>query len=394
MEGSAYSVINLFCVLILSLLLIKTISDPNLVKNHKKIFALTIISQIGMYLADAFGNFIAIGLLPWGKVANSIIQFLYFASLSMTCLRTFLLLESINESSLYNNMKVRIIMSSLSILLTLVAFISMILSICGSSFHFLYYIDDVGGYHRGDFNFLQLVCTFSYLLLLLVQGLYGLIKKNNYARISTYKYMIIFVIPAMLGGILQLVVPQYPLLAMGITIATIIIYTHLLQEQVLVDFLTTIYNRKALYNYLQSKIKNFDNELYLIMIDLDNFKSINDIYGHVEGDSALRDFGILLNGLSKRTGCFVARYGGDEFTIVCDLSDSSPIDSFIDDLNNNIESLNDERKTNYNIAISYGYSKYGTEYSNIQQFIDSADQLLYLDKRTKKAGKDKKQLSK
>jgi diguanylate cyclase (GGDEF)-like protein len=265
------------------------------------------------------------------------------------------------------------------------------LSICGADFHFLYYIDEAGGYHRGDFNFLQLICTFSYLLFLLVQGAYGLIKKNNYARIATYKYMIIFVIPAMLGGIIQLLVPQYPLLAMGITIATLILYTHLLQEQVLVDFLTTIYNRKALYTYLQSKIRNFDNELYLIMIDLDGFKQINDLYGHVEGDSALRDFGIMLSKLSKKTGCFVARYGGDEFTIVCDIAE---IDNFIDDLNNNITKLNQERETAYNIEISYGYSKYGSEFSNIQQYIESADQLLYLDKRTKKEERAKKELRK
>ncbi len=85
-----------------------------------------------------------------------------------------------------------------------------------------------------------------------------------------------------------------------------------------VDKLTMVNNRNNLMGFINYKIKNHDGNLYLFMIDIDRFKSINDNYGHLIGDEAL----VLVSKVLK-SACvpfkkrpYIARFGGDEFIIV------------------------------------------------------------------------------
>ena len=84
------------------------------------------------------------------------------------------------------------------------------------------------------------------------------------------------------------------------------------------DPLTGLYNRDALDNILKAEImkaKLSKKVLSVIFLDLDNFKAINDSYGHQYGDEVLRKVGEILRS-SVRKGDIVARYGGDEFVIL------------------------------------------------------------------------------
>jgi diguanylate cyclase (GGDEF)-like protein len=60
--------------------------------------------------------------------------------------------------------------------------------------------------------------------------------------------------------------------------------------------------------------------MLLFMMDIDNFKSINDAYGHIEGDGALKAFSDAMKDVAIRYSAFIARYGGDEFCMVMDAS--------------------------------------------------------------------------
>ncbi len=89
-------------------------------------------------------------------------------------------------------------------------------------------------------------------------------------------------------------------------------------EFAITDELSTLYNDRYFHVKLQEFIKNCreeDRDLILLFIDLDNFKSINDIYGHLAGSQALREVGILLKNLVKNDRILLARYGGDEFVL-------------------------------------------------------------------------------
>jgi len=90
-------------------------------------------------------------------------------------------------------------------------------------------------------------------------------------------------------------------------------------EFAIIDELSTLYNdryfHKKLLEYIKKAREN-DEELSLIFIDLDNFKSVNDKYGHLAGSQALREVGILLKATVNLNGSVLARYGGDEFVLL------------------------------------------------------------------------------
>ncbi len=91
-----------------------------------------------------------------------------------------------------------------------------------------------------------------------------------------------------------------------------------LREQAIRDPLTELYNRRFLSEVLEREIeraKRYGHPLTLVMADVDDFKGVNDRYGHLVGDAALRRVGEVLQ-RSVRAGDYVFRYGGEEFVLL------------------------------------------------------------------------------
>lgn len=80
------------------------------------------------------------------------------------------------------------------------------------------------------------------------------------------------------------------------------------------DSLTGLFNHSAAEEYLESVLDS-GKTVSMVRLDIDNFKSMNETYGHVVGDSYLKHVGNLLTQCAKENGCFVARYSGDEFIL-------------------------------------------------------------------------------
>jgi len=98
-----------------------------------------------------------------------------------------------------------------------------------------------------------------------------------------------------------------------------------LEQVVNVDpMLTTVHNRRALDSHLTEAIRKAEAEgtpLSLLMLDIDNFKKdINDVHGHLAGDDILRTLAKILTIHASNNNAFAARYGGDEFVLVCNIS--------------------------------------------------------------------------
>jgi len=95
-------------------------------------------------------------------------------------------------------------------------------------------------------------------------------------------------------------------------------YTKDLEYYATRDGLTELYNQRVFNEFLHYEVEraNRNNSVFsLLFIDLDNFKFINDMYGHNFGDTMLQNVADILNKL-KRSGDILARYGGDEFAII------------------------------------------------------------------------------
>lgn len=103
------------------------------------------------------------------------------------------------------------------------------------------------------------------------------------------------------------------------------------------DYLTGLFNRKVLDKHMQNKVEiaTSNYTFSAILLDIDNFKSINDCFGYYEGDIALISTANILRDSVSQKG-FIARYGGDEFCIVFDLDDSSDLETAIHSINHQL----------------------------------------------------------
>lgn len=155
----------------------------------------------------------------------------------------------------------------------------------------------------------------------------------------------------------------------------------MLQELAIKDGLTSLYNHKHIHEILDANVNmanRYSRPLSLIMLDIDNFKSVNDTYGHPFGDVVLSKVAELIK-VTARTSDIVGRYGGEEFIII--LPETEGFEAFV--LGERIrQKVSDYVFDNgINITISGGASQLIT---SGEQLIEDADKLLYKAKRTGK----------
>ena len=190
-----------------------------------------------------------------------------------------------------------------------------------------------------------------------------------------------------MGALLQLVMPGTAWIFPTTTLAILINYTTVQNGYMARDHLTGLYNRGQLETFMNYQLKNLKkgNYFFLILIDMDKFKEINDTYGHVIGDDALINAAKLLRGNCKRKTDYVARLGGDEFVIIGQCEVISTVDTIIARMHNVIDRFNNTSKKPYKIQFSAGYTVYdGNGSATLDMLISDADHKMYEIKNAKK----------
>lgn len=163
-----------------------------------------------------------------------------------------------------------------------------------------------------------------------------------------------------------------------------------LKENLLLDELTGIYNRRFINKNLQvdlehGKAKGID-KMAVIMTDIDNFKQINDTYGHLVGDEALKKVANIIKSRIRNGFDWVARFGGDEFIILLKNADEIIANNVIKEIqrtveDSNIISSNPEVK----ITLSFGIHILEPGTMNYEKVIEIIDKNL---NRAKATGKN------
>ncbi|UTC66787.1 MULTISPECIES: GGDEF domain-containing protein [unclassified Treponema] len=150
----------------------------------------------------------------------------------------------------------------------------------------------------------------------------------------------------------------------------------------MVDDLSGLYSRAAFRTYI-NRIQDYEGDVYIVIIDLDDFKKINDTYGHLYGDEVIRTLGQTLNSYSG--DLFTAfRYGGEEFLVIIK-SDEGCADKLMNESKNFFNQNCFFKLQNPNISFSAGMSKF-SKGKLITEIIGQADSALY---KAKKEGKNK-----
>jgi diguanylate cyclase (GGDEF)-like protein len=163
------------------------------------------------------------------------------------------------------------------------------------------------------------------------------------------------------------------------------IYTENLNYIAIYDKLTQVYNRALLDSILHKSAKYSKRHklpISIIMLDLDNFKGINDTYGHLEGDRVLKMVASIIKS-SIRESDYIFRYGGEEFLILLPNTDINGAVVAGEKIRRNIENFDFglDRK----VTISCGI-KQMENFDNPYLDIEEADKYLYI---AKKAGKNR-----
>lgn len=151
-----------------------------------------------------------------------------------------------------------------------------------------------------------------------------------------------------------------------------------------IDSLTKLYNRTYFFVKIKEELKRFKRyktTFSLVILDIDDFKKVNDQFGHQKGDEVLSKLGFILD-KSKRELDICARYGGEEFALILPHTDSNEAKIISERIRKKIERY---FKKDIKITISIGLANCPESSTTIKSLIKKTDEALY---ESKKRGKN------
>ena len=255
-----------------------------------------------------------------------------------------------------------------------IGLISIVLLVINIFYPLVFSVSD-GRYQRG----------FAYIIFLLFAAFYILdslylyvkrVKKNGSLKLFPVH---IFLIPVILGVVIQAFFVEIAITWTSIAISVAGIMTALKNEIIFTDCLTGLYNREYLEFLHKRACNKKDCWVSGIMIDLNGFKQINDNYGHAEGDLALCIVADLLRKSFSEYGV-VTRYAGDEFVIMLNTTDDQLIQKIIESAKKNFVTENEKNDKPYQLSASMGYAITNLSNETIDDFMNRIDEQMYQDK--------------
>lgn len=254
-----------------------------------------------------------------------------------------------------------------------------ILSVGSYQFNWIFSITDENLYVRGPLFFISPLTSFFYYLthLLFLYDYHEKISKEEAIVLGSLTFF-----PVVLS-IFQLYYFIYLTIWNSVGIAVVINYIFIMNEQAKRDPLTGLGNRMAYEEYVAHCTGKSEIVFSVINIDLDDFKKINDSYGHQEGDEVLKLFARTLEEVFEEIG-LVIRWGGDEFILLLHEQRKEVLESYVQILTNKIDAYNERPDRDYRIQFSCGIAIYDDSFRDVHEFIRFSDQLMYEEKQKKK----------
>ncbi len=354
---------------------------------NQKLFRVLIWVNIGAMFSDMI-QIIFNGTNYWySNVVENVSIFLYYAFQSMV---GFIFTLYVDFELYPDQKRLKRRLPYYSIFMVISEF--MVLSSFWTKWVFI--IDENNYYVRGKWFYAPTVCALIYMayILYLLLNYRKTGKVDNNAQRELYRRLFVFPIIPCIGSIIQILLPGTPWILPMTTIAILINHITIQNGYMARDYLTGLYNRSQLENFMNYQLKNLKkgNLFFLILLDLDKFKEINDTYGHLVGDDALINAGKLIRGSCKRKADYVARLGGDEFAIIGQCENAEAVDMIIVRMHEVIERFNNTNAKPYKIRFSAGYAIHdGSTQATLDKMISVADDKMYEVKKAKKAAENK-----
>ena len=373
-----YTFFDVFCAIIIGILIYTTLSDVE--QNNKKTHLLSVLTIVLVYcISDAiwiltFSN-VAIPCTIFARYLTNIFMYVSITLCTYTTCRFFF---SIWESVASPFPKrLRLIFTPFALVLIAI--------VTTPKTKLFFSILDSGLLKKGPLYLPFMAILFAYIIVFAIISLVFFFQTQNDFAKEQYSFIAIYAVPVLVGGFVHYKIWTLPTFAFGFTIATFIIYIFQMRDLTSLDALTGLNNRRQGERFFHEQIRRINEEphstidcLYLFMMDLNKFKSINDTYGHAEGDKALVATAEVLKEACSHIHrkCIMSRFGGDEFVIgvVFTPEEAHLLNEKIHDL---IQKKNEELNAPYKISISVGYTYYKKDFKDFRTFLIHTDKLMY-----------------
>lgn len=366
MDHILYVEINLICILIVALEIIQLVRDID--KSPRvRLFVGLMCCALLSFGFDLTWAFLHAAGAP--EPLSWVVNQLYFLALNLTSVFWMLYAETCLESPWLKKRSLFVVSLAPAVLLQLV-------TLAGLVFHI-----NPEGYQRGPLHWFQVTIAYFYIAWPAIKAFLKSNQRRYYAQRSEYRMLASFVVFPLLFSILQLFLGgDAAMLCVGITLSIILLYQNRQARLISRDPLTGLNNRSQLIQYLSEHIKSHDKTLYLMIMDADRFKSINDTYGHNAGDRALVQIATALK-KAVPPRFLIARYGGDEFIVAGEADSELDICLLRDCIVQTLAQENADSGEPWHLSLCIGYAAYSETMNTIPDLIEAADRELYKAKR-------------
>lgn len=219
------------------------------------------------------------------------------------------------------------------------------------------------------------LCSFAVLII-------DSVKAMKYYQCHTKTTFIILLVFTIVGTSVQLILPYVHASWLCVTLSLILFYAYFSVLTETQDTLTGLLNRAVYDRY--TKNLDYRDIGTAIVFDLDNFKQINDLYGHQWGDSCLQMVGGLIKECFHEMG-FCYRIGGDEFCVICKKIDEQKAEKTLSLFHLKIDSIRKSNKLMGELpTVSTGYALYHGSKEDYDLALRKADAQMYVYKNKRK----------
>lgn len=247
-----------------------------------------------------------------------------------------------------------------------------VLEILSGYFGFIYFVDANNIYHHGSMYWIYVAFYFVCSVCFILQALKFGMKYQNNNGIMLWLLLIYMFSGVVIGMVRSDVHIAYICLAVD----TVLIYIYYLEVVEKTDGLTGLLNR---HSYKEA-FRHQNEEAAVMFFDVDDFKFVNDHYGHLYGDECLKKIGkTILKIYGGKGYCY--RIGGDEFCVIL----KKKLD-YAEELNNAfVTELSWQRKNDIRLPfVSVGYAMFDPKETDMETCVKKADSIMYEWKRKKK----------
>ena len=375
MNGSAiyisYVITEMFCIFFSIGIIVKANKNvgTDLQMRHFRGMALFFIIYL---MSDIFWALGQGGLVPFNTMLNKLTNTVGLIAVTLLTLGWCIFVIYRIDQNKSKNMKLLMGMHYA------IAAVDCMITIASVFNGFYFYIDEKDIFQFADGYIVHIIFIF---IQLFGSGIYSFAQSFSNKQVKLkkeYRLPLLFIIIPSATAILEGILPLSPIVSLGIFLPIHFAFLEIQNSEIYSDALTGLNNRRRMEIFLQDMIHGAMEEkpFRIHMIDVNDFKQVNDKFGHIVGDRTLQLVADALHNVSDKLHGFCARYGGDEFVLI--VSDEADVQEAIQ---NEVNALRQKCADLIpTISVCTGCATCRSGAITAAQLIAQADEQLYIQK--------------